>query len=236
MMIWLKRSLLFAILLTSVGLAAGPASAVPPRSPQVPFVFGPLQGYLNSFGESINVATDQLNAQAWSISFTGNADFTLMLETPLGSGSASGIYDASQPVGPFPPLYQIFPGGAVPGWYAELHFQAPNLLVTLHDQNGVIHGQTTYPGISGSNFAFYLQSIGGTWFSQDARNGVAPGNPQMLTYGSTGFPGDYWLCWNVPPYDPGSATFTDVVIAVESIKPVPTHNVTWGEVKGVYRQ
>jgi hypothetical protein len=233
MMIWLKRSSLLVLAVTAVAFVAGGASAVPLRSPQVVFNGGPLQGYLNSFGESINVATDQLNAQAWSISFTGNADFTLMLQSALGAGSAFGVYDATQPIGPFPPLYQVFPGGAVAGWYAELHFQSPNLLVTLHNQNGVIMGQTTYPGISGSNFAFYLQSIGGDWFSQDARN--LGGNAQMLTYGSTGFPGDYWLCWNVPPYDP-SGTFADVVIAVESVRPVPVRNVTWGSVKGTYHQ
>ena len=232
MMSWLKRSALFVVAITAVALIAGSASAVPPRSPQVVFNGGPLQAYLNSIDPGINVATDQLDAQVWSISFTGNAEFTLMLRSNIGNGAAFGVYDATQPIGPFPPMYQVFPGGAVAGWYAELHFQSPNLLVTLHNQNGVIMGQTTYPGISGNNFAFYLQSIGGTWFSQDARN--TPANPQMLTYASPGSPGDSWLCWNVPPYDP-SGTFFDVLIAVESVHPVPAGATTWGNVKAVYR-
>jgi hypothetical protein len=235
MMSWLKRSSLFVLAVTAVALIAGAASAtVPLRSPQVAFFPGPLQTYLNSIDPGINVATDQLNAQAWSISFTGNADFTLMLKSALGTGAAFGVYDATQPVGPFPPLYQIFPGGAIAGWYAELHFiSGGGLLVTQHNQFGVIVGQVTYPAITGSNFGFYIQSLGGDWFSQDSRN--LP-SPQMLTYGSPGSPGDFWLCWNVPPYDPGSATFSDVVIAVESVHPVPTKSVTWGAVKSTYHQ
>lgn len=233
MTIWLKRSLLFTLLLVSVVLVAGSASAVPLRSPQVVFDFPPLQGYLNSIDPGINVATNQLDAQVWSTSFTGNADFTLMLRSGLGNGAAFGVYNSAEPIGPFPPLFQVFPGGAIAGWYAELHFFAGNLVVTLHNQFGGIQGQTTYPGVSASSFSFYLQSIAGTWYSQDARN--VPVGPQMLTYASLGAPGDYWLCWNVLPYDPAGATFNDVVIDVESVHPVPTKTVTWGSVKGDYR-
>ena len=233
MTMWLKRSLLLSMLLVSVVLVAAPASAVPPRVPQVVFNYGPLQGYLNTVDPGINVATDQLNAQVWSVSITGNADFTLMLRSALGTGAAFGVYNSTEPIGPFPPLFQVFPGGAVAGWFAQLHFGGGNLIVTLFNQNSVIQGQTTYPGVSPNNFAFYLQSIGGTWYSQDARD--VPVGPQMLTYGSPGNPGDYWLCWNVPPYDPAGATFSDVVINVESVHPTPTRTETWGKLKGDYR-
>jgi hypothetical protein len=39
-----------------------------------------LQGYLNSQGESINVLTDQQDAQIWSSSASGNSLLTLMVE------------------------------------------------------------------------------------------------------------------------------------------------------------
>jgi hypothetical protein len=228
MMIWLKRSTLFVLAITVLALVAGPASALNLRSPQVVFNTPPLQGYLNIVDPGINVATQQVDAQSWSTSITGNADFTLMLKTGLGQGDAFGVYNAA--VGP--PLFQVFPAGAVAGWFAQMHFALGNLVVTLFDQNGIIQGQTFYPGVSASNFGFYIQGPCGTWFSQDSRNG--PGQPQMLTYSSLGNPGDFWLAWEECAFNPAS-TFDGVVINVQSIHPTPVKTMTWGSVKHTYR-
>ena len=234
MVIWLKRTLLLSALLAVVSLAlvAGPASALNQRSPQVVFNYGPLQGYLNTVDPGINVATDQLDAQVWSVSVTGNSDFTLMLRSPIGFGDAFGVYNSSAPIGPVPPLFQVFPGGAVAGWYATLHFGGGNLVVSLFNQNSIFMGSTVYPGVSPNSFAYYLQGPGGLWFSQDARN--APAGPQMLTYGSLGSPGDFWLCWDPVPYSP-DGSFDGVVINVQSVHPTPTGTGTWGKLKSDYR-
>jgi hypothetical protein len=231
---WLRRSLWFPAVLAvaSLALVAGSASALNLRSPQVPFNFGPLQGYLNVVDPGINVATDQVNAQVWSVAITGNTDFTLALKSGLGAGNSVGVYNALAPMGPIPPLFQVFPGGAVAGWYAALHFGGGNLSVSTFNQASVFQGTVTYPGVNPNNFGFYTQGPGGIWFSQDARN--APAGPQMLTYDSVAFPGDFWLCFEVILYGP-AATFDGVVINVQSIRPTPAKTTTWGEVKSKYR-
>src|SRR5690242_1337371 len=79
--------------LTAAGLllAATNAGAFPLRSPQVPFNPGPLQAYLNVVDPGINVTTQQLDAQVWSVSVTGNAELTLTLKQGLGQGDAFGV-------------------------------------------------------------------------------------------------------------------------------------------------
>jgi len=227
MMIWLKRSALLVFAVLAVALVVAPASAIPLRSPQVAFNYLPLQSYLNVVDPGINVATDQLDAQAWSTSITGNTDFTLMLKTGLGQGDAFGVYNAASG----PPLFQVFPAGAVAGWYATLHFGGGNLIVSLFDQNSVFQGQSFYPGVNQNNFGFYIQGPCGLWFSQDARNG---GAPQMLTYASLGNPGDFWLAWEECAYNPG-ATFDGVVVNIQSVHPVKAQTQSWGSVKAQYR-
>ncbi len=233
MMKSLSRSIAVSVVMAaaSILIVASPAGAFNLRAPQVPFNFVPLQNYLNLVDPGINVANQQIDAQVWSVSVTGNTDFTLMLKTGLGMGDAFGLYNGNAPVGPFPPLFQIFPGGAVPGWYATLHFGGGNLIVALFDQNSIFMGQAFYAGVNPNNFGFYIQGPGGLWFSQDVRNG---GAPQMLAYNSPWLAGDFWLCWEELPYNPGS-TFDGVVINVQSIRPTPAGNTTWGRVKGQYR-
>jgi hypothetical protein len=229
MMKSLPRSIAVSVVLAaaSILIVASPAAAFNLRAPQVPFNFLPLQNYLNLVDPGINVATQQIDAQVWSVSVTGNTDFTLMLKTGLGVGSAVGLYNAGLPG----PLFQVFPGGAVPGWYAALHFGGGNLIVSLFDQNSVFMGQTFYPGVNPNNFGFYIMGPGGLWFSQDALNG---GAPQLLAYNSPWLPGDFWLCFEELPYNPQS-TFDGVVLNVQSIRPTPAGNTTWGRVKGQYR-
>jgi hypothetical protein len=213
-------------------LVAPPANALNLRVPQVPFNFGPLQGYLNVVDPGINVATQQVDAQVWSVSITGNTDFTLMLKSGLGLGNSVGVYNGNAPLGPIPPLFQVFPGGAVAGWYATLHFAGGNLTVSLFNQLSVFMGNTFYPGVNANDFGFYTQGPGGLWFSQDNRN--LPPGPQMLVYNSVALPGDFWLCFEVLPYGP-PATFDGVVINVQSIRPTPVAATTWGGLKAKYR-
>src|SRR5690349_17069188 len=145
---WLSRSLAVAGLL----FVATSATAFPLRSPQVLFNPGPLQGYLNVVDPGINVLTDQLDAQVWSSSVTGNVDITLTLKSPIGAGNGVGVYNAGAGV---PVLFQIFAPGAPAGWFATLHFGGGNLTVNNFDQNSIFQGSTTYPGVSASAFGFY---------------------------------------------------------------------------------
>ena len=220
---WATRSLVFAATL----FFATSAHAFALRSPQVVFNSGPLQGFLNIADVGINVNTDQLDAQAWSTSFTGNTDFTLVLKGGAGGGNAVGVYNAAAAI---PALFQVFPPAAIPGWFAALHFSGGNLTVNLFDQFSNFMGSTSYPGVSATNFGFYTQGSCGLWFSQDFRNPM----PQMLAYASNATPGDYWLCWSACPSNPLS-TFNDVVLNIQSVRPTPANSKSWGKLKIQYR-
>ena len=236
MMKWVHRLIPFSSAATVASLlfVVSSANALPLRVPQVPYNFAPLQGYLNVVDAGINVATDQLDAQVWSVSITGNTDFTLVLKNGPGVASAIGVYNGNDP-NPVPVLFQVFPAGAVPGWFAALHFGGGNLIVSLFDQNTVFQGQAFYGGVNQNNFGFYIQGPGGLWFSQDSRNPPANGHPQVLTYGSNLLPGDYWECFEAPPYAPAAATFNGVVLNLQSVRPTPAGPSTWGRLKGQYR-
>lgn len=215
------------VLVVASLIPAAAWAAFPPRAPQIPFLNGSLQGYLNGVGESINTLTDQIDAQTFITSVSGNAEFTLMIELAgFSNANSIGVYNAGAPA----PLYQVFPGAAIPGWFASAHFAGGNLVVTLFDQNSIIQGQTFYPGVNASNFGFYIQGPGGTFFSQDFLNG---GPPHMLTYAGTGRnSGDWWECFEDSP---GPPDFDDAVLMLQSVVPTPDRVHSWGSIKRLYR-
>jgi hypothetical protein len=219
----------FALSLVAL-LATGASAAL--RAPQVPVLGGGLQGYLNSVGESINVLTDQEDIQTWQTTVSGNSTFTLMIEL---SGAAAlngiGLYNAGNPA---PPLYLVFPGAAAAGWFAVASFEtAPNrVVVNLFDDQANFMGVTTYLGADATNFGYYLQGPGGTFYTQDARN--PGGAAQALTYAGTGVNnGQWWLCWEDAANS--DRDFDDAVLFLESIAPTPVSKTTWGAVKRRFR-
>jgi len=220
-----------AVLAALVLSASSAFAAFSLRAPQVTVNGGSLQGYLNTNDGGINVGTDQLDAQVWTSSISGNASFTLMLEL-AGNAAANniGIYNSN--AGPTPTLFQVFPGAAAPGWFATAHFAGGNLTVTLFDNNSIIMGQTFYSGVNANGFGFYLDGPGGTFYTQDARN---PGGlPQMVTYAGTGQNyGDWWMAFE--DLTGSDNDFDDAVLLLQSVVPTPTGPKTWGAVKALYR-
>lgn len=222
---------LSAIAVAALVVVASAAGAFPLRSPQVAVGGSSLQTYLNGVGESINVNTDQLDAQVWDTSVSGNATFTLMIEL---AGNAAlnniGIYNANNAA----PLFQVFPGAASAGWFAAAHFGGGNLVVTLFDNNSIIQGQSFYPGVNANGFGFYLQGPGGTFYSQDGMNGG--GAAQALTYAGTGKNfGDWWECFEDLPPAGSDRDFDDAVLLLQSVVPTPAKGTSWGALKRIYR-
>jgi hypothetical protein len=219
---------LFSVVAALLVVSASIASASL-RVPQVPVNGGTLQGYLNGVGESINVLTDQEDAQVWQTSVSGNATFTLMIElTAAAAGNSIGVYHAGLAA---PALNQVFPGAATAGWFATCHFSGGNLVVTLFDNNSVIQGQAFYPGIPANNFGFYISGPNGTHYSQDSRN--PGGAAKVLTYAGTGQNfGDWWECFEEATDD----DFDDAVLLIQSVVPTPTDLGTWGKLKTLYRK
>lgn len=214
-------------------LTASSAFAFSLRSPQVAVAGGSLQGYLNANDGGINVLTDQLDAQQWTSSISGNASFTLMIEL-AGNAPANNIGIYNTGAGPTPTLFQVFPGAASAGWFATVHFGGGNLTVTLFDNTSAIMGQTFYSGVNANGFGFYLDGPGGVFYTQDARN---PGGlPQMVTYAGTGQNyGDWWMAFEDLSSASSDLDFNDAVLLLQSVVPTPTGAKTWGAVKALYR-
>jgi hypothetical protein len=245
------RNLVAAASLVVLGnsVVASQANAFALRVPQINVLGGSLQGYLNSQGESINVLTDQQNAQIFAQSASGNALLTLKIElTGNAAANTIGVYNASNPT---PPLYQVFPGAATAGWFAVMSFRtAPvRLVVNIFDASAALVGTNTYLGIDPNNFGFYIQNgaSGIILYSQDGRN---PGqSAQMLAYQGTGInAGEWWLCFEDTPVNGANASalasaatvvsdqdFDDAVCILESVNPLATVPSTLGSVKGLYR-
>lgn len=208
---------------------AGSASAAL-RVPQVPVSDGSLQGYLNSVGESINVLTDQNNAQRWASTVSNNSTFTIQVE--LGSFAPSnsiGIYNAALAA---PPLYQVFPGAATAGWFAVASFRTSpvRVIVNLFDASAALQGSTVYLGADRNDFGFYLSGPGGTFYTQDARNPGAAA--YALTFAGTGLnSGSWWLAFE----DLNDFNYSDAVLFLESVNPTPVSKTTWGSLKSRFR-
>ena len=212
---------------------ASAAGAFTNRSPQVGYCNGSLQAYLNANDGGINTATDQLDAQVWTTSVSGNATFTLMIELAGNAASNNiGVYNGNDAS---PALYQVFPGAATAGWYATAHFgSGGSLVVSLFDNNGNFIGNTSYSGVNRNQFGFYLQGPGGLFYSQDVRN--AGSTAQVLTYAGTGVNyGDWWEAFEDLPPGSGCPDFDDAVLLIQSVSPVPVHGTTWSHVKSLYR-
>ena len=214
----------------AVAVAAGLCAPAVGRA-QVVFNYGPLQSYLDGIDPGINVVTgQQWFLGGWFPPPTGNTEFTLTLKRGNGADAAIGLYHYD------PILYQVFPPGAVAGWYAVVHFggtpMGQDVFVSLFDENSVFQGQTIYHNVYLTVFGFYIQGPCGTWFTDPHVN--HPQVPQAVLYNSPSVPGDYWLCFEACPYDPATSTFDGVVLNIQSVRPTPAASATWGRVKGMY--
>jgi len=237
-----KRVLGFAAgaVLAVLGSAAitTDAGAFALRAPQVPVLGGTLQGYLNGQGESINVLTDQQNAQVWSQSASGNALLTLMVELSANAASNElGIYNSAAGA---PTLYTVLPAGATQGWYAVMSFRTgpDRVIVNLFDASAAFQSSTTYLGVNANSFGFYIKDTtsGNVLFSQDGRNPGA--KAQMLAYQGTGInAGEWWLCFEDTAVNGGASDqdYDDAVCILESVNPLATVPSTLGSVKSLYR-
>jgi hypothetical protein len=215
-----------------VAIAPVAAHAFTLRSPQVGFSSASLASYLTSQSQTINVTTDQLDAQVWTTSLSGNSTFTLMAQlTPGSAANEIGVYNAYDAA---PTLFTVLPAGAGAGWYATVHFGGGGLSVTLFDNNAVFQSSTNYTGVTQSKFCFYIKGPNGTFYSQDWRN--PSGAAQVLTYGGTGTSyGTWWECFEDTQYNAATSDFDDAVLNLQSVVTTPTRTKSWGGVKSDFR-
>ena len=198
------------------------------RSPQVPVSGTALQSFFASQVQAINVVGSQLDAQTFSLPAGGS--FQVI---PFGTASTTvGIYNAAVAS---PPLYQVLPGAASPGWNAVASFRTlpDRLVVNLFDNTNAFVGTVSYLGADHTDFGFYSQLPGGTSYSQDARN--PGGRAQMLAYNCTGArAGSMWFAFESTPATGGD--FADAIFLVTlASAPVPASTSNWNRVKALFR-
>lgn len=233
----MKKQLLKSALiaLAGVGLLAGSAMAAP--------VYGDsLQNELNArtLGgpSSINVNTDMLsdaNDTAWTITASVGSVATLMFELAgYANGNSFGIYDLNDKDNKI----MLFAGSDSAVKTVTLSYLGANQYESF-SSGGLIASGT----LSSSYFGYYLAvaDTGMTWYSDTSLNAddqdhmfAYQGKEDKFNVFNNGFLGDYktwtkneWvLAWEdlYGPYNPDQGSdrdFTDFVVMVESVEPVP---------------
>jgi hypothetical protein len=198
------------------------------RSPQVPVSGSALQSFFTAHGQSINVSAGQQDIQQFSIPIS--TSFQVQL---FNASATFGAYNASDAV---PALYQLMPGAASTGWFAEASFRTSpqRMVVNLFDVASTLQGTNTYLGADNTDLGFYVQDVvGGVFYTQDARN--TGGAPHILVFNATGaLAGSTWFACETSAGPGGD--FADVIALVDlAFAPVPVATTSWSRVKGLYK-
>jgi hypothetical protein len=192
----------------------------------------PLQTVLNNITvggpSSVNVNTDQVAPDGrWMVTGSGNASATMIIEIAgYANINSFGVYNGSN-------FATLFTGPAVQGARASFFVYANGDIGILQQYSGIY---TTYSGfLTGNDFGFFMNSAGNTWFSEEVRN--SDQSDHMVAFQGKGdtvqlpsaFPGtwtsnEYVLAWEdlaIGPNGPSDKDYNDMVVMVESVKPVP---------------
>jgi len=230
------KTKLIIISIVVLCLTAGSAVAGP--------VFGNpafLQGVLDGIttapiagDSSVDVTADYISDNMdslWTITGTGTSAATIIIElASFANSNILGVYDAANPASKEP----IFLGAADPGDYASLTIMADgSVWINYTDISaGTVTGGDTGTDFGGNLFGYYLVSPQGTFHSNTALN--SDGFDHMAAYQGTNtdmvkLPGkgaglwtnnEFILAWE-DLLNGGDKDFTDMVIMVESVSPVP---------------
>lgn len=183
-----------------------------------------------------NVNTDQQAPdQLWAIEASGGSFATFVIELAGHAATNTfGIYDPYNNN-----LVQLFAGSAGQPDQVLVSIGTNGQVTTVYfkrDINGALQSvssNTTGAGyFTGNLFGYYLGTTGGTYYSEMSRN--AGGGDQLVAYKGDGdtikLPGNnpgqwgsssYILAWEDMPYANSDKDFNDLVVYVESIKPMP---------------
>ncbi len=201
-----------------------------------------LQGVLNDItvggDSSVNVHEDQVvNDGLWSLTGTGMGSATLVIELAgYAQINSFGVYDYSDPLN----SVELFAGERSAGDKASLSIgENGEVTVVLINADGSFAGvnQGTFER---DRFGYYLQSGSGeTYYSENHLNASTGGEPvegddHMVAYQGKGdvvdlegseagtwTDNEYILAWEDLPLDVSDRDYTDFVVMVESVEPVP---------------
>ncbi len=191
-----------------------------------------LQGVLNDItvggDSSVNVHTDQIaNDEVWSLTASGGSVATLVIELAGYSEINSfGVYDYRDPLN----SVELFSGSHAAGDQALLSIKA--------DGSVIVNFQDTGIDFYNDKFGYYLASGSGDVYFSDSNlnhtNEAGEGDDHMVAYQGQGdevqLPGyapgtwtadEYILAWEDMPLNIADKDYTDFVVMVESVEPVP---------------
>ena len=215
------------------GIGLGTASADPYNVRPVPVSDSSLQDALNGMtisGPGVNVLNDQTPYAVFSSDASGGSVATMMIEiTPFADGNRFGIYEYGNPGN----KAMIFDGADSPGAQALVGFGAGG--------NIFVNGAPVALFSDPYRFGFYLDVfsvdgrpagvndiLGYTVYTEDslnlnqARALVFGGDDQTIMQLPTWAPGTFTDDEFIIAFDDGfDGNFSDMVVMVESITPIP---------------
>jgi len=220
------QRLLSSVLVTCFAATAAHAAA---RVPQVPVSGTALATFFQSRGEHIEVNGQQLDLQVATIPVGWR--FEAHMFGPQVGLNSFGTYNSANAS---PPLYQIFPGGALGNWFAVAEYRSAPARMVVEVVDGAFNpmGFLTYVGADPTNFGVYVQTNDGTvFYTQDARN--PGGATRILAYNSSTF-GTWFACETGAGPD---GDFADCMVHVAlplAPSPVPVNRSSWGRIKQLF--
>ena len=218
----------FTVATLFLALAAGSAMAIPVlggEDPDLQEVLDSITVSPNLGVSSVDVTTDYLadtTDSYWNVTATGGAVSTMIIEVAGNSGvNTFGIYDYADTSN----RVELFGGAATTGTSSLLRMFADGTVeVNFGGAPGGLFSSTT--------FGFYLSAPDGVFYSDTTNN--SDGTDHMLAYQGTNTdtvqigglaPGlwtnnEYILAWE-DLFGGGDMDYQDMVLMVESVKPVP---------------
>lgn len=191
-----------------------------------------LQTILNNLhvtGTAPDVNADQVGDDLWSFEASGTAAATFIIEIAGNAAQNTfGIYDAYSAN-----RVELFSGAASNADRAAVSLFSNGGLLVTYVNDGMFSGFNVYDAgyFNGNLFGFYLGTPGGVMYSDKTRN--VSNADQMVAFRGDGdviqLPGaaagawgssSYILAWEDTPYGSSDKDFNDLVIYVESVKPV----------------
>ena len=182
-----------------------------------------LQTVLNNITtggtSSVDVQTDQVNLDSyWNLTASGGSVATMIIELAgYAPNNTLGVYDAANPSN----KVLLFTGAEGSGDQAVLSIKASGAVYVNMVNTGVTFNSAT--------FGYFLSGPGGTFYSDPTLNGGADhmvafqGKNDVVTLPTYNpgvwTPDEYVLGWE--DVAGGDNDFDDMVVMVESVKPVP---------------
>jgi hypothetical protein len=205
-------------------------------APQTAFASTTLQSQLNTFGESIDVLTDQQDGLVWGTNASLNATMSIIFQLAGNPNQDEFGIAGLNPTGGLAGLCAVFPAGDFnTGYFAVASFRGADLLtVNLFNASARVINTTTYTGVDRTRFLYYVKNAEGTFFSHPGFN--TDGKVHSLVFaGTTMNRGSWWMAWEDSVNPPATADYGDGLLFLESLNPTPVAHATWASLKARFR-